>query len=174
MWTQKVMQLYYSPSDITNPDNPYYRKEDEEEGRVEFKNVSFAYESTDEGKNIIDTLNLNIEAGKTLALVGPSGGGKSTIADLIPRFYDVTSGEILVDGVNIKQYDVASLRESMGIVTQETVLFNDSIENNWQGLVYDNTAEKYDKWKAARQVTTKPEAKKSRPLYTFSSGGFDF
>lgn len=54
------------------------------------------------------------------------------------------------------------------------LLMNDSIENNWQGLVYDNTAEKYDKWKAARQVTTKPEAKKSRPLYTFSSGGFDF
>ncbi|MBQ5808001.1 MAG: ATP-binding cassette domain-containing protein, partial [Tidjanibacter sp.] len=75
-------------------------------------------------------INFSVKKGETVALVGPSGGGKSTIADLIPRFYDVTSGEILVDGVNIKQYDVASLREAMGIVTQETVLFNDSIENN--------------------------------------------
>ncbi|HVD97948.1 MAG TPA: ABC transporter ATP-binding protein [Cytophagaceae bacterium] len=93
---------------------------------IEFNNVSFSYGSEPVLKNI----NLSIEKGKTIALVGPSGGGKSTLADMIPRFYDVVEGEIKVDGINVKDYTLESLRDQMGIVTQESILFNDSIFNN--------------------------------------------
>ncbi len=96
------------------------------EGSIEFKNVSFGYIDTPILKNV----SLIIPKGKTLALVGSSGAGKSTLADLIPRFHDVVSGEILIDGKNIKSYSLHSLRSLMGIVTQEPILFNDTIRNN--------------------------------------------
>lgn len=93
---------------------------------IEFRNVSFAYEE----REVLSGVSFAIRKGETVALVGPSGGGKSTISDLIPRFYDVTAGEILIDGRNIKDYTLASLREKFGMVSQETILFNDTIENN--------------------------------------------
>jgi ABC-type multidrug transport system fused ATPase/permease subunit len=93
---------------------------------VEIKNVSFKYEDNYVLKNV----NLKIEKGKTVALVGESGSGKSTLVDLIPRFYDIEEGEILIDGVNIKDYKIKSLRELMGNVNQVSILFNDTIENN--------------------------------------------
>jgi subfamily B ATP-binding cassette protein MsbA len=93
---------------------------------IEFKNVSFLYED----KVILNKINLKIEKGKTVALVGSSGAGKSTLADLIPRFHDVTHGELLIDGVNIKDYSLHSVRSQMGIVTQEPILFNETIANN--------------------------------------------
>ena len=93
---------------------------------IEFKNVSFSYDE----HVILKNINLVVEKGKTVALVGSSGAGKSTLADLIPRFHDVTSGEILIDGVNIKNYSLHSVRSQMGIVTQEPILFNDTIANN--------------------------------------------
>lgn len=93
---------------------------------IEFKNVSFNYED----KVILQNVNLKIKKGKTVALVGSSGAGKSTLADLIPRFHDVSSGELLIDGVNIKDYSLQSVRSQMGIVTQEPILFNDTIANN--------------------------------------------
>lgn len=93
---------------------------------IEYRNVSFAYDREPVLKNI----NLKIEKGKTIALVGPSGGGKSTFADLVPRFYDPTQGEILLDGVAITDYEIESLRKQMGVVTQESILFNDTIFNN--------------------------------------------
>ncbi|HTH30615.1 MAG TPA: ABC transporter ATP-binding protein [Lacibacter sp.] len=96
------------------------------EKSIEFRNVSFAYNDV----TVLTNINLKLEKGKTIALVGSSGSGKSTLADLVPRFHDVTSGEILVDGVNIKNYSLDSLRQLMGIVTQEPILFNDSIANN--------------------------------------------
>jgi subfamily B ATP-binding cassette protein MsbA len=68
--------------------------------------------------------------GKTVALIGPSGGGKSTLADLIPRFYDPTEGEVLVDGISLRDYEIESLRKQIGVVTQESILFNDTIFNN--------------------------------------------
>jgi ATP-binding cassette, subfamily B, bacterial MsbA len=96
------------------------------EKSIEFRNVSFAYNEVMVLKNI----NFKLEKGKTLALVGSSGSGKSTLADLVPRFHDVTEGEILVDGINIKDYSISNLRQLMGIVTQEPILFNDTIGNN--------------------------------------------
>jgi len=94
--------------------------------RIEFKNVSFAYDN----KPVLSNINLIVPKGKTVALVGPSGGGKSTLVDLIPRFMDPQSGEVLVDGQNIQQLKVDSLRSLMGIVNQESILFNDTIFNN--------------------------------------------
>jgi subfamily B ATP-binding cassette protein MsbA len=94
--------------------------------KVEIQNVSFAYAETPVLKNI----NLTVEAGQMVALVGMSGVGKSTLVDLIPRFYDVKSGAILVDGVNIRDLTVKSLRAQIGIVTQHTFLFNDTVRNN--------------------------------------------
>ena len=92
-----------------------------------FHNVSFEYIK---GRNVLSNISFEIPKGKTIALVGPSGGGKSTIADLLPRFYDPTSGQILVDGIDIKHIPLDQLRGLMGIVTQESVLFNDTIYNN--------------------------------------------
>jgi subfamily B ATP-binding cassette protein MsbA len=93
---------------------------------IEFKKVSFAYQE----KEVLCGINLTVPKGKTVALVGPSGGGKSTLMDLIPRFIEPQSGEILVDGKNIQSLTVDSLRALMGIVNQESILFNDSIFNN--------------------------------------------
>ncbi len=93
---------------------------------IEFRNVSFSYED----KMVLEDINLVIEKGKTIALVGSSGAGKSTLVDLVPRFHDVVKGELLIDGINIKEYSLESLRYQMGIVTQEAILFNDTIANN--------------------------------------------
>ena len=79
---------------------------------------------------VLKNINLRIERGKTIALVGPSGGGKSTLADLVPRFYDPTHGEVLLDGIALQEYNLESLRRLMGVVTQESILFNDTIFNN--------------------------------------------
>ncbi|XZF13566.1 ABC transporter ATP-binding protein [Chitinophagaceae bacterium MMS25-I14] len=93
---------------------------------VEFKNVRFSYGD----KVILDGIDLKIEKGKTIALVGASGAGKSTMVDLIPRFHDVTSGEILIDGINVKDLKLDDVRRLMGVVSQDPILFNDTIENN--------------------------------------------
>lgn len=96
-------------------------------GDIEIKNVSFEYET---GKPIIKNLNITIPHGKTIALVGASGGGKTTIVNLIPRFFEPTSGEILIDGVNIKKYTQSSLRKNTSLVSQDIILFDDTIRNN--------------------------------------------
>lgn len=93
---------------------------------IEFRNVSFAYER----ELVLKDISLNVEKGKTIALIGPSGGGKSTLADLVPRFYDPTGGDVLIDGISLRDYDLDSIRKLMGIVTQESILFNDSVFNN--------------------------------------------
>jgi len=108
-------------------DSPNAKDSLEIKGAVKFNNVSFAYE---EDEYILHDINLDVEQGKSVAFVGMSGGGKSTIISLIPRFYDVSSGEILIDGVNVKDYQTKNLRDQIGIVLQDTVLFSDTIRNN--------------------------------------------
>ncbi len=95
---------------------------------IVFKNITFKYENSE--VKVLDNLNFTVKRGEILALVGPSGGGKSTLADLIPRFYDPTEGKILIDGNDIKDISIESLRSKMGIVTQETFLFNTNITEN--------------------------------------------
>jgi subfamily B ATP-binding cassette protein MsbA len=93
---------------------------------IEFKNVYFKYKD----EWVIENLNLKIKKGQTVALVGPSGSGKSTLTDLIPRFYDPIDGQILIDGIDLRDYKILELRGLMAIVTQESILFNDTVANN--------------------------------------------
>ncbi len=102
----------------------------EPKGEIVFKNVSFEY--PDDHNKVFSNLNLQIHAGEKLAIVGPSGGGKTTLCNLIPRFYDVSAGEITLDGKNIKKLTLKSLRQSIGVVQQDVYLFS--------GTVYENIA----------------------------------
>lgn len=96
------------------------------EGGIEFSNVSFSYEE----REVLHEVSFTIPKGQTVALVGPSGGGKSTLSDLIPRFYDPQTGVVKLDGRDLRDYKIESIRSYMGIVSQETILFNDTIEGN--------------------------------------------
>lgn len=96
-------------------------------GRVEFRHVAFHYE---EGNPVLTDVNFTAEPGQTVAIVGPSGSGKTTIANILPRFYDVTGGEVLIDGTDIRDVTIGSLREAIGLVPQDTLLFNTTIRNN--------------------------------------------
>ena len=98
------------------------------QGQVEFRDVNFSY--GDDSGPVLENISLNVEAGKTLAIVGHSGSGKTTLASLLPRFYDITAGEILLDGVSISDYTLSSLRDNISLVSQDVVLFDDSIANN--------------------------------------------
>ncbi len=120
----RIEEILATEETITNKPNPVILKSFNHS--IEFVNVNFRYKED----YVLHNINLKIEKGKTVALVGPSGGGKSTLADLIPRFYDVMEGEVLIDGVNVKDYEMHSMRSLMGIVTQESLLFNDTIKNN--------------------------------------------
>jgi len=93
---------------------------------IVFRNTSFAYDK----EVVLKNINLVVQKGKSIALVGASGGGKSTLADLIPRFYDPTGGDVLLDNIPLPDYEIESLRKVMGVVTQESILFNDTIFNN--------------------------------------------
>lgn len=121
---ERIFEVVDTESQIKSPANP--KKLGIFQDSIEFKNVSFAYEE----KLVLQDINFNLERGKTIALVGPSGGGKSTLADLVPRFYDPSSGEILLDGTDLRDFSTSELRGVMGIVTQESILFNDTVFNN--------------------------------------------
>ncbi|MFN6378516.1 MAG: ABC transporter ATP-binding protein [Flavobacteriales bacterium] len=102
------------------------RKLEEFKEEIEFRDVHFGYGE----KSVIKGVNLKIKKGQTVALVGPSGGGKSTMASLLARFYDPTNGEVLIDGVSLKDYQVEEVRKHMGFVSQDSILFNESVRNN--------------------------------------------
>ncbi|MBO9199155.1 MULTISPECIES: ABC transporter ATP-binding protein [Niastella] len=121
---ERIEEVLNAPVTVKEAESP--RHLDKFEKNIEFKNVTFKYDDV----TILDNINLTIEKGKTVALVGSSGAGKSTLADLVPRFHDATIGELLIDGVNIKEYSLLSVRDQMGIVTQEPILFNDTIAAN--------------------------------------------
>ena len=135
----RVLEVLETENPVKNPKNPVdFGKFNK---NITFKDVSFSYEN----EIVIDTLNLTIKKGTSVALVGPSGGGKSTIANLVPRFYDVTKGCIQIDGNDIRDISKDDLRELMGIVTQDSILFNDSIRNNLRIAKPDATDEEMRK-----------------------------
>lgn len=123
----RIFEVLDEKEGITERENAIQKNEFEHS--IEYRNVSFAYQS-DNKEYVLKNINLTIEKGKTIAVVGPSGAGKTSLVDLLPRFYDCTSGEILIDGIAIKDMNINSLRELSGIVSQESILFNDSILHN--------------------------------------------
>ncbi len=121
---QRIMEILDTKIEVADAPNAIILKAFNH--RVEFKDVCFGYSD----KLVLNNISFSIKKGKTVALVGPSGVGKSTIADLLPRFYDVSAGSISIDGKDIKEYTMESLRSQMSFVTQDIILFNDSIFNN--------------------------------------------
>ncbi|MCX6294994.1 MAG: ABC transporter ATP-binding protein [Bacteroidetes bacterium] len=124
---ERIDKIINAEVSIKDAANPVSIKKFEKE--IEYKNVSFAYREGEVGW-VLNNINLKIEKGKTIALVGQSGSGKTTLADMLPRFYDTTKGEILIDCVSIKDAKIKDVRALMGIVTQESILFNDTVYNN--------------------------------------------
>ncbi len=122
---ERVFSILDTEPTIKEPAEPVVPKGLNES--IRFENVSFGYDSS---RLVLKDINLEIRAGEIVALVGPSGGGKSTLADMIPRFYDPDKGRILLDGNDLRTLSISSLRSMMGVVTQETVLFNDTVYNN--------------------------------------------
>ena len=121
---ERVDKILLAENNIKDPENPKHI--DSFEHQIEFRNVSFKYGE----KWVLRDINLTIEKGKTIALVGQSGSGKSTLVDLIPRYYDVQQGDVLIDGINVKDLGVHDLRKLIGNVNQEAILFNDTFFNN--------------------------------------------
>ena len=113
----------------TIKDNPHPKTLGTFSKEVEYRDVSFAYSRGDDGY-AVKNVNLKVQKGKTVALVGQSGSGKTTLADLLPRFYDVTNGSVMIDGIDIRDLSMHELRSHMGIVSQESILFNDTVYNN--------------------------------------------
>ena len=136
---QRIDKIMNAENPITDPEQPMELKSFEQ--GIKYQNVRFRYEDA----WVIDGVSIDIPCGKTVALVGQSGSGKTTIADLLPRFYDVNEGSITIDGIDIRDYRVADLRGLMGNVNQEAILFNDSFFNNIAFGVENATREEVEK-----------------------------
>jgi subfamily B ATP-binding cassette protein MsbA len=120
----RIFEVIDTQNQVTTPAAP--KSFTQFSQKIAFSNVSFTYGD----HTVLDQINFTLEKGKTIALVGPSGGGKSTLADLVPRFYDPTAGQILIDGIDHRELSPQALRSQLGIVTQESILFNDTVYNN--------------------------------------------
>ena len=152
---ERVNRILKAENHIKEPESPKHIREFT--GKIEFRNVSFAYNADTDAKEkdtqspqndnirwVLRDINLTIEKGKTVALVGQSGSGKSTLVDLIPRYYDVQEGEVLIDGINVKDLGIQDLRRLMGNVNQEAILFNDTFRNNISFGVENATLEQIE------------------------------
>ena len=123
---ERVVEVLDEEPDLKNPKKPIYKVKD---GSVEFKNVGFSYVN-DENKECLKNINLRIKSGETIGIIGGTGTGKSSLVNLIPRLYDATSGEVKVGGVNVKDYDIETLRNEVAVVLQKNVLFSGTIAEN--------------------------------------------
>lgn len=141
---ERVDKILLAEDTLPEKENPVHIASFEHQ--IEFRNVSFAYNDTKTGEPhwVLKDINLIIEKGKTVALVGQSGSGKSTLVDLIPRYYDVQKGDVLIDGVNVKDLGIHDLRQLIGNVNQEAILFNDTFYNNITFGVDDATFEQVE------------------------------
>ena len=139
---ERVDKILMAENNIIDPENP--KRIESFEHQIEFRNVSFAYKNGKDLHYVLKDINLVIPKGKTIAIVGQSGSGKSTLVDLIPRYYDVQEGEVLIDGINVKDLGVHDLRKLIGNVNQEAILFNDSFRNNISFGVENATQEEIE------------------------------
>lgn len=147
---KRIMEVSEAKSNIINPKNGIKPKDIE--GGIEFKDVSFLYEEANH--KALDKVNLKISSGCVTALVGPSGGGKTTVARMIYRHYDPQSGKVLLDDVNVKDYDLYSFRRFIAIVPQEVEIFNSSVRDN---IAYSNPSAGFDQIKAAARIANAEE-----------------
>lgn len=157
---ERFLEIMDTKTDIEDSENAISL--DKIKGNIKFENVGFQYEKN--GEDILKNINLSIDSGKNIAIVGPSGTGKTTICNLIPRFYDVTNGKILLDGMDIRQIKISDLRKNIGIVQQEVYLFS--------GTIFENIV--YGKPDASRQEVE--EAAKLAGAFEFINSlenGFD-
>ncbi|WP_308634963.1 ABC transporter ATP-binding protein [Paenibacillus silvisoli] len=148
----KIIEVYYAHPDIVNEHSAVDKQR--YQGRILFENVSFKYDSA----TVLDNINFQIEPGETIAIMGATGSGKTTLINLIPRFYDATKGRVLVDGVDVRKLPVDELRTSIGVATQDVLLFSDTIDGN---IAYgdpdmpEEEVEKYAKLAAAHDFIGK-------------------
>ena len=171
---KRIRDVFETKNSIVSPKNPVHIDQLNTPNTVEFKNVFFSYNNT---KNAVEDLSIKIESGQVIGIIGGTGSGKSSVANLIPRFYDVTKGEVLINGVNVKKYDLKELRKFVGIVPQNNMLFEGTIEENlrWRNeyateddlIIALKIAQAYD------FVKEKPEFLKTKVLRNGSnfSGG---
>lgn len=138
----RVKEVLKEESDVVNIDSPIEREI--EKGKVEFKNVCFAYKDSD-GSYILNDLNFEIKPGELVAILGSTGSGKTTLVNLIPRMFDVSAGEVLIDDINVKKYNLKTLRENIGLVLQKNILFSGTISENMRWGKEDATDEEITK-----------------------------
>lgn len=142
---QRFLELLETVPDVD--DKPNAKNMDKVDGNIVFSNVDFSYEGTDP---VLNKVNLSVKAGETVALVGPSGGGKTTLCSLLPRFYDTTDGSITIDGIDVKDITLHSLRSNIGIVQQDVFLFDGTIREN---IAYGKLGASEDEiWEAAKRA----------------------
>ncbi len=145
--SKRIKEVLYADIDLTDV-NCAHPEAKVTEGKIEFKNVSFRYFKNSEGK-VLDNVNLTIEPGTTVGIIGSTGSGKTTLVQMIPRLYDTDEGEVLVDGVNVKDYKLENLRNGVGMVLQKNVLFSGTIEEN---LMWGDREASEEEMKAAAQA----------------------
>lgn len=145
---EKIQDLYYSEVNIKNPEID--RSPENVTGNIEFKNVSLRYGKT----TVLDKINLSIKSGETIGIMGPTGSGKTTIANLISRFTDVSDGQILIDGVDVREYNLQKLRKNIGMTMQDVFLFSDTLESNIVYGVPDAPMEVVERSAKAADVTS--------------------
>lgn len=124
----RVVEVLDTEIDITNPENPYLPEDPK--GGVEFRDVSFKYNTEGHGDDILEHISFTAKPGQIIGIVGGTGCGKSSLVNLIPRLYDATQGQVLIDGVDVRKYDLTALREMIGVVLQKNVLFSGTIKEN--------------------------------------------
>lgn len=124
----RVVEVLDTETDITNPENPYLPENPQ--GGVEFRDVSFKYNTEGHGDDILEHISFTAKPGQIIGIVGGTGCGKSSLVNLIPRLYDATQGQVLIDGVDVRKYDLTALREMIGVVLQKNVLFSGTIKEN--------------------------------------------
>lgn len=141
----RIVEVLDTKVDIKNCENAYIPEKSSAKGRVEFKNVCFKYNTSDSGDDILENISFTAEPGQIIGVVGGTGCGKSSLVNLIPRLYDVTSGEVLVDGVDVRRYNIKALRDMIGVVLQKNVLFSGTIRENIRWGKADATDEEIEK-----------------------------
>jgi len=127
---KRVLEVLETQSDIVEPAQPVLPAISGKRGRVEFRDVSFKYHASDTGANVLSAISFTARPGQIVGIVGGTGTGKTTLIHLIPRLYDVTEGAVLVDGVDVREYDLEDLRDRIGVVLQKNTLFSGTIRDN--------------------------------------------